>query len=61
VRGLPFPGAEDTANMFFFHAEYADAFAGARNPDYVRKLNPRLRDFATWLAANRDKFTGVER
>jgi hypothetical protein len=61
VRGLPFPGAEDTANMFFFYAEYADAFAGARNPDYVRKLNPWLQDFATWLAANRDKFTGVER
>jgi uncharacterized protein YbjT (DUF2867 family) len=58
VRGLPFPGAEDTANMFFFYAEYEDVFAGARDPEEVRKLNPRLQDFATWLAANRDKFTG---
>jgi hypothetical protein len=24
----------------------------------VRKLNPRLQDFATWLADNRDKFRG---
>jgi hypothetical protein len=61
VRGLAFPGAEDTANMFFFYAEYADAFAGARDPEKVRELNPRLQDFATWLAANRDKFTGIER
>ena len=58
MRGLPFPGAEDTANMFFFYAEHVDAFAGVRDPAEVRKLNPRLQDFATWLAANRDKFTG---
>ncbi|MCW2877767.1 MAG: nucleoside-diphosphate sugar epimerase [Sphaerisporangium sp.] len=58
VRGLPFPGAADTANMFFFYAEHEDAFAGVRDPEEVRKLNPRLQDFATWLAANRDKFTG---
>jgi uncharacterized protein YbjT (DUF2867 family) len=58
VRQLPIPGADDLANMFFFYAEHEDAFAGARNPDEVRKLNPRLQDFATWLAAHRDKFTG---
>jgi uncharacterized protein YbjT (DUF2867 family) len=58
VREMPFPGAADTANMFFFYAEHADVFAGARDPEKVRKLNPRLQDFATWLAANRDKFTG---
>jgi uncharacterized protein YbjT (DUF2867 family) len=58
VRGMPFPGADDTANMFFFYAEHEDAFAGVRDPEEVRKLNPRLQDFATWLAANRDKFTG---
>jgi uncharacterized protein YbjT (DUF2867 family) len=57
VRGLPFPAAEDTANMFFFYAEYDNVFAGVRDPEKVRKLNPRLQDFATWLAANRDSFT----
>lgn len=58
VRGMPFPAADDAANTFFFYAEYADVFAGARDPEQVRRLNPRLQDFATWLAANRDKFTG---
>jgi len=58
VRQLPIPGADDLANMFFFYTEHESAFAGARNPDEVRKINPRLQDFATWLAANRDKFTG---
>ncbi len=58
VRQLPIPGADDLANMFFFYIEHESAFAGARNPDEVRKINPRLQDFATWLAANRDKFTG---
>jgi hypothetical protein len=58
VRAMGFPGADDAANTFFFYAEYADVFAGARDPEQVRKLNPRLQDFATWLAANRDKFRG---
>jgi uncharacterized protein YbjT (DUF2867 family) len=57
VRALPHPGADDLANMFFFYAEHEDAFAGVRDPAEVRKLNPQLKDFATWLAANRDKFT----
>jgi hypothetical protein len=57
MRKLDFAGADDTANMFYFYAEYADVFAGARDPEAVRKLNPRLQDFATWLAINRDKFT----
>jgi uncharacterized protein YbjT (DUF2867 family) len=58
MRGMPFPGADDTANMFFFYAEHEEAFAGVRDPEEVRELNPRLQDFATWLTANRDKFTG---
>lgn len=58
VRALPIPGADDLANMFYFYAEHEEVFAGVRNPDAVREYNPRLQDFATWLAANRDKFTG---
>jgi uncharacterized protein YbjT (DUF2867 family) len=61
MRESPSPGADDTANMFFFYAEHEDAFAGVRDPDQVRKLNPRLQDFATWLAANRDRFAGIAR
>jgi uncharacterized protein YbjT (DUF2867 family) len=55
VRKLDFPGADDTANMFYFYAEHDDVFAGARNPAEIRKLNPRLQNFATWLTANHDK------
>lgn len=57
VRASGVPGADDIANMFQYYAEFADSFAGARDPAYVRTLNPRLQDFATWLAANRDRFT----
>jgi uncharacterized protein YbjT (DUF2867 family) len=56
VRTSGMPGADDLANMFHFYAEHEDVFAGVRNPDAVREYNPRLQDFATWLAANRDKF-----
>jgi uncharacterized protein YbjT (DUF2867 family) len=57
VRSAPVPGADDLANMFFYYVEHADFFAGARDPEQVRKLNPQLQDFATWLAAHRDAFT----
>jgi uncharacterized protein YbjT (DUF2867 family) len=57
VRAFPVPGADDLANMFFYYAEHEEYFAGARDPEYVRTLHPGLQDFATWLAANRDKFT----
>jgi uncharacterized protein YbjT (DUF2867 family) len=57
VRQLPHPAADDLANMFFCYAEHEDAFAGVRDPDQVRTLNPRLQDFSTWLANNHDKFT----
>ena len=56
VRTSGVPGADDLANMFYFYAEHEAEFAGVRDPDAVRKYNPRLQDFATWLAANRDKF-----
>jgi uncharacterized protein YbjT (DUF2867 family) len=61
MRALPFPGADDMANMFFFYAEHEEAFAGARDPEEVRKLNPRLQDFVTWLAAHHDAFAGIAR
>jgi uncharacterized protein YbjT (DUF2867 family) len=57
IRKLDFAGADDTANMFYFYAEYENVFAGVRDPAEVRKLNPRLQNFATWLTANHDKFS----
>ena len=57
VRAFDHPAADDLANMFHFFAEFQDVFAGVRVPEFVRRLNPQLRDFATWLARNRDRFT----
>jgi len=57
VRALDVPGADDIANMFHFYAEFDDVFAGARDPEFVRTLNPQLQSFATWLARNRGRFT----
>ena len=56
VRALGFPGADDTANMFQYYAEFSDYFTRSRLPENVRALNPRLQDFSTWLRGNRDKF-----
>jgi uncharacterized protein YbjT (DUF2867 family) len=57
IRGSGAPGADDMANMFFYYAEHEAFFAGARDPEVVRTLHPHLKDFATWLAENRAKFT----
>ena len=57
VRELDHPAADEIANMFHFYAEYEDVFAGARDPEFVRTLNPRLQSFATWLERNRHRFT----
>ncbi len=49
-RGLGFPGAEDTGNMFQVQAIMGDAFLNARSPKVSRELNPDLLDFDGWLA-----------
>ncbi len=49
-RGLGFPGAEDTGNMFQVQAIMGDAFLNARSPKVSRELNPDLLDFDAWLA-----------
>jgi uncharacterized protein YbjT (DUF2867 family) len=59
LRAAGFPGADDLSNMFFYYVEHEAAFAGARDPEAVRELNPRLQDFATWLAGHRDAFQGL--
>jgi uncharacterized protein YbjT (DUF2867 family) len=59
VRSSGAPGADDLANMFVYYAEHENVFAGARDPRAVRQLNPRLQDFAGWLAAHHDAFKGL--
>ncbi|MFO0775149.1 MAG: NmrA/HSCARG family protein [Nitrospiraceae bacterium] len=50
-----FPGADDLANMFQLKRDFNELFCGARNPEVVRVLHPKLQSFATWLAANKDR------
>ena len=52
-RSFGFPGADDMGNMFQFKADFEADFCGARNIDAVKKLNPELQDFNSWLANNK--------
>jgi uncharacterized protein YbjT (DUF2867 family) len=51
-RSLGFPGAEDLGNMFQYKRDFASEFCAARDVAFSRELNPRLQDFAAWVAAN---------
>ncbi len=53
-RSFGFPGADDMGNMFQFKADFEADFCGARNIDAVKKLNPELLDFDSWLSKNKD-------
>ncbi|WP_137988374.1 NmrA/HSCARG family protein [Streptomyces vilmorinianum] len=54
-RAQGFPGADEAGNMFQYYADCEHHFTAARDLDAVRGLNPALQDFATWLAAHRDR------
>ena len=51
-RAFGFPGADDLGNMFQFKRDFEPDYCGARDVAASRALNPRLQDFAAWLAAN---------
>ncbi|MEO5892240.1 MAG: NmrA/HSCARG family protein [Ferruginibacter sp.] len=51
-RGFGFPGADDLGNMFQFYQEFETEFAGARDVDFSKELNPSLQTFEIWLAEN---------
>ncbi|MBB2940558.1 uncharacterized protein YbjT (DUF2867 family) [Actinoplanes lutulentus] len=51
-RGLGFPGADEAGNMLQYYTEFEDYFTGVRDLDVVRELNPWLKTFDQWLAAN---------
>jgi len=48
-RGFGFPGADDVGNMFQFKRDFEENYCGARNIDFVKKLNPSLMNFDEWL------------
>ncbi|HEX8870698.1 MAG TPA: NmrA family NAD(P)-binding protein, partial [Lentzea sp.] len=48
-RALGLPGGDEIGNMFQFYTEGERSFVGARDLDVVRSLNPRLKNFRTWL------------
>lgn len=52
-RSFGFPGADDMGNMFQFKADFETDFCGARNIDSVKKINPELLNFDTWLSQNK--------
>jgi uncharacterized protein YbjT (DUF2867 family) len=54
-RTFPFPGADDLGNMFQFYADFEGDFCGLRDVGFSRRLNPQLRTFAQWLAANKER------
>jgi uncharacterized protein YbjT (DUF2867 family) len=51
-RSFGFPGAEDLGNMFQYKRDFATEFCATRDLAFSRSLNPRLQDFAAWVAAN---------
>ncbi len=51
-RSFGFPGADDLGNMFQFTTEFEEQYCGVRDIDAARALNPGLKSFDQWLAAN---------
>ena len=54
-RGFGFPGADDLGNMFQFTTEFEAEYCGVRDIDAARRLNPGLKSFTQWLAANKER------
>jgi uncharacterized protein YbjT (DUF2867 family) len=52
-RSFGFPGADDMGNMFQFKADFETEYCGARNINAVKKLNPELLNFDSWLEKNK--------
>jgi uncharacterized protein YbjT (DUF2867 family) len=53
-RALGFPGAEDLGNMYQFYRDFNDQVVTTRDVNVSRELNPKLQNFESWLAANKD-------
>lgn len=55
-RSFGFPGADDLGNMFQFKHDFNNDFCRARNLDLSKELNPRLKNYRTWLANHKAEF-----
>jgi len=55
-RSFGFPGADDMGNMFQFKADFEADFCGARDIKEVKRLNPDLLNFDSWLEKNKAAF-----
>jgi uncharacterized protein YbjT (DUF2867 family) len=51
-RSFGFPGADDLGNMFQFYRDFDEVCNTTRNVEYSKQLNPELKSFDKWLAAN---------
>ncbi len=56
VRSSGAPAADEFANTFLYYIEAETVFTEARDPAYIRTLNPALQDFDTWLAGHKSEF-----
>ncbi len=54
-RSFGFPGADDLGNMFQFYCDCEEDFLAARDMNVVRKINPEIQDFRTWLDRNKER------
>jgi uncharacterized protein YbjT (DUF2867 family) len=54
-RSFGFPGADDLGNMFQYKQEFEREFRAARDVSISRALNPELKSFADFLAANKGR------
>ena len=54
-RGFGFPGADEYGNMFQVYRDFEKEVNAARSVDETRRLNPELKNFDQWLAANKEK------
>jgi len=54
-RSFGFPGADDLGNMFQFKRDFNEMFCATRDINLARTLNPELKTFEDWLAANKDR------
>jgi uncharacterized protein YbjT (DUF2867 family) len=51
-RAFGFQAADEIGNMFQFARDFEADYAGTRDLDVARSLNPELQDFDTWLERN---------
>src|SRR5690606_18708258 len=58
-RGLGFPGADETGNMFQAYRDFAPQFLANRDLAETRKLNPSLQTFEQFVTRHKDQIRGA--